>query len=130
MAEVKYKFPKTLGGCADLLYQLRERRLEEQKKVDAIEAEEKALKELIINTLPKSEADGVSGKVAKVRIIRKEVPQIKDYDAFYAYVKKNNAFDLLQRRLNEGAVRERWELGKQVAGVETFHTVTLSVTKA
>ena len=68
------KFPKTLGACADRVYELRAKRLAAQKDVDAIEAEEKALKEHIINTLPKSETTGVAGKVARVTVVTKQVP--------------------------------------------------------
>lgn len=129
MPEVKYKFPKAMGACADRLFQLREKRLEDQKKVDAIEAEEKALKEHIIQTLPKSEASGVAGKIARVTVITKAVPQVKDWDVFYKHVKKTGEFELLQRRLTDTAIRERWDAGKQVPGVESFNAVTVSLNK-
>src|SRR5574344_2166580 len=102
MSEVekpKYKFPKAMGACADKLFELHNKRLAEQKKVDEIAAEESALKNHIIENLPKSEASGVAGKLARVTVVTKQVPQVKDWDLFYAYVKKNNAWDLMQRRL-------------------------------
>ena len=40
MAEVKYKFPKAMGACADKLFELRNKRLAMQKEVDAVAAEE------------------------------------------------------------------------------------------
>jgi hypothetical protein len=124
-----FKFPKTIGACADRLYQLRQKRLEQQKLVAAIEEEEKALKEHIIQTLPKSEATGASGKVANVKVVPKTVPQVKDYDKFYAYVAKNKRFDLLQRRLNDKAIQDMWDNKKQVPGIEPFQTSTVSCTK-
>ncbi len=124
-----FKFPKALGACADLVYSLRQERLAAQKVVDALEEKEKALREHIINTLPKSEATGAAGKLARVTVVTKEVPQVKDWKKFYAYVKKNNAWDLMQRRLSAAAVTERWEAGKEVAGVEAFQAVTLSINK-
>lgn len=132
MSEVekpKYKFPKAMGACADLLYQLRQKRLEMQKEVDKIAAEEAALKEHIINTLPKSEASGVAGKVARVTVVTKEVPQVEDWDSFYKYVKRTGAFDLMQRRLTEAAVKERWEAGEEIPGVKHFQVVTVSINK-
>lgn len=125
----KFKFPKTMGACADRLYELRQKRLEEQKKVDLIEAEEKALKEHIIQNLPKSEASGVAGKVARVTVVTKEVPQVDDWDSFYKYVKRTGAFDLMQRRLTEAAVKERWEAGEEIPGVKHFQVVTVSINK-
>ncbi len=131
MAEKKkvYRFPKALGACADRLYELKEARLVVQKQADAIEQEEKALKAHLIDTLPKSKAEGVSGTVANVKIVRKEVPQVKDYEAFYAHVKKTGSFDLLQRRLNDAAVKERLDAGKVIPGVEVFTAVSVSLTK-
>jgi hypothetical protein len=126
----KFKIPKTLGACADRLYALRELKAAAQKSVDAIEAEYNAIREYVIETLPKSEASGVAGRVGRVAVVRKEVPQVEDWTAFYAYVKKNNAFELLQRRLGDAAVKERWDAGKVVPGVTKFTAVTISLTKA
>jgi hypothetical protein len=125
----KFKFPKTLGACADRVYELRQRRLDAQKVVDTLQEEETALREHIINTLPKSEATGAAGKVARVTVVTKQIPQVKDWQALYTYVKKHNAWDLMQRRLAANAVTERWEAGKVVPGVEPFTAVTLSINK-
>ena len=127
--EVKYKFPKALGACADKLFELRNKRLAEQKKVDEIAAEETALKNHIIENLPKSEASGVAGKLARVTVVTKQVPQVKDWDAFYKYVKKTGSFDLMQQRLIDGAIKERWEAGKEVPGVGHFNAVSVSINK-
>lgn len=129
MAEIKYKFPKALGSCADMLYELRAKRLIQQKIVDALESEEKALKDYIIQSLPKSEASGVAGKLARVTVVTKEIPQVKDWDLFYKYVKKTGQFDLMQRRLTTDAVKERWDAGKEIPGVEHFNAVSVSINK-
>lgn len=124
-----FKFPKTLGACADRVYTLKNERLAAQKLVDSLQEEETALREHIINTLPKSETTGVAGKLARVTVVTKQVPQVKDWTAFYAYVQKHKAWDLMQRRLATTAVTERWAAGKEVAGVEAFTAVTLSINK-
>ncbi len=131
MAEKKkqYKFPKLLGACADRLYKLVEDRRLAQRKADELEAEEKALKEYIINTLPKSQASGVAGKLARVSIDQKDVPSPKDWDKIYKYILKTKSFELLQRRLASQVVQERWEAGKEVPGVERFKVTTVSLTK-
>lgn len=125
----KFKIPKAMGACADLLYTTRQRRLDLQKQVDALQAQETALREHIIDTLPKSEAKGVAGKVAYVKVETKAVPQVKDWEAFQRYVKKTGAFDLFQRRINTAAIEERWANKKTVPGVESFTAVKVSCTK-
>jgi len=124
-----FKFPKTLGACADKIYELRDKRLVAQKLVDAIEAEEKALKEHVINTLPKSEATGVAGKMARATVVTKKVPQVEDWEAFYKHIKKTGDFDLLNRAVSKSAVESRWEAKKVIPGVKAFTAVTLSITK-
>ena len=125
----KFKMPKALGACADRLFQVREQRLAIQKQVEQLAAEESAIKEHIINTLPKSEASGVAGRVARVSVVTKVVPQVKDWEAFHKYVKRTGSFELMQRRLADAAIKERWDAGKEVPGVEHFNAVTVSINK-
>ena len=123
-----YKFPKTMGACADRLHELRTKRLEVQKLVDQFEAEEKALKEYVIQNLPKSDT-GAQGKYYRVSVVTKVVPRVEDWDAFYKYVKKTGSFELMQRRLSDSAVAERWDAGKVIPGVDRFQAVSISLTK-
>ena len=124
-----YVPPKTIGACADRLYELKELKSEAQKAVDLIESEEKALKQHIIDNLPKSDATGAVGKVAQVTVVKKTVPKVGNWDLFYAHVKKTGHFELLNKALTKKAVEERWEAHKVVPGVETYTDVTLSVHK-
>ena len=123
------KAPKTIGEAADRLFKTKLKRLDAQKVVDELAKEEAALKEFIINELPKSNAAGVTGKLARVTVSNKSTPQVKDWDAFNAYVKKHNAFELLQRRLSVAAVEERLEAGVNLPGVEVFFYPHVSINK-
>jgi len=125
----EYVLPADQGLCVDLLYRARERRLEMQRETERVEKLESKIKEHFIETLSAS-STGLAGRVARVQIELKAVPQIEDYEKFYAYVKKNNAFDLLQKRLNEGAAKERLEAGDGAkAGITVFRAKKVSITK-
>ena len=124
-----FKFPKKIGACADKLYELRNKRLKIKKEVDILEEEEKALKLHIINTLPKSEASGVAGKLARVSVGSKPVPQVVDWSKLYKHIKKTGEFDLLGRKASTAAVKERWEAGEEVPGVDHFNVVAVSMSK-
>lgn len=128
--EKEFKIPKALGQAADLLYETRQARLDLQKAVEELQKQETLLKEHFINTLPISQASGVSGKAGVVKVVPKEVYQVKDWDLFYKHVKRTGDFDLLQRRLADAAYKERLEAGKTVPGIEKFMTKTVSITKA
>lgn len=125
------KFPKSLGACADLLHDMREKRLAADKAAAALKADETALVNYIIDNLDKESA-GAIGKHHKVKVVIKQKPQIKDFEAFSAWVKKTGRFDAFQRRLSEQAIMDTLAQPKckGVPGVELFNAVTVSLTKA
>jgi hypothetical protein len=126
--EKTYKFPKSMGACADKLFDLREKRLEMQKAVETVAAEEKALKNHIIDNMDKGDT-GAAGKHHRVQVVKKEIPQVREWEKLYPYITRYKAFDLLQRRINTKAVQERLDDGKKVPGVEIFTAVDVSLTK-
>lgn len=124
-----FKLPKTLAQCADLLYETKAARLAQQKVVDELQAKESLLREHLIANLPKSEASGVAGKVARVTIGTDTIPRVDDWDLLWKHVKKTGQFELLQKRVSNVAVEERWEHGKEVPGVGHFKVVKVSLNK-
>jgi hypothetical protein len=120
--------PKEIGACADLLFSLKAERAKLTKSVKDLEEREALIKNYIIATLPKS-STGVSGKVAHARVVTREVPHVEDWALFYKYVLKTKDFSLLQRRIGEKAIEERWEAKKAVPGITPFTIVTVSITK-
>lgn len=124
-----FRVPKSVAVCADKLYELRRQRQDLQKEVDAMIENEKLLKDYIIRTLPKSQASGAAGKVARVTVEQKETPRCDDWDAFYKHVKRTGDFDLMQRRLSNSAVEERWDNGKKIPGLSKFKYKSVSLNK-
>lgn len=129
MADKTIPLPKSVAGAADKLYTLREARYKLQAQVTKLEAEEGVLREYLIDNLPKSEASGITGRVARAEIVKKRVPQVKSWPDFYKHILRTKDFSLMQRRLNEGAVKERWDSKKVVPGVVAFTALSVSVTK-
>lgn len=123
------KLPQSLGACADRLWGIKQEQAELNRAWEALDAERKAIKEHVIETLPKSEAQGVLGRVAKVVVTTKQVAAVKDWPAFYQHLLKVEDFSLMQKRVSDAAVRERWEAGETVPGVEPYNVVDVSVTK-
>ena len=123
------KIPESLGACADRLYELKAEKSAAQKVVEAIEAEETAIKNYIIDELPKSNASGIAGTKARVTVVTKPVPRATDWMEVYNFILRNDRFDLLQRRLSDAAVKEMWQDGQSVPGVEPFNVITVSINK-
>jgi hypothetical protein len=125
----KLKIPKSMGACADLLFDMKQERLAAEKYAEALKANETALSNHIIDNLPKGD-QGAVGRHHKVVVRTEQIPQVEDWEATYKYIKRTGAFDLLQRRLNTRAVLDRLEDGKAVPGTKMFTAVKLSLTKA
>ena len=124
------KYPKSMGACADLLFDLKQKRLDLDKLAAEAKAAETALVNHIIENMDK-ESTGASGKHHAVRVVTKQKPQLDpdNIEEFYKYVAKNKAWDMLQRRLGEQAVMDRLEAGKKGPGIKMFNAVTVSLTK-
>jgi hypothetical protein len=121
--------PKKLGQVADLLYTERQTRLVEQGLIKDMQSFETRLKDHLIENLPKSDASGVAGSVARATVTTKKVPTVEDWELFYGYIKKKNAWDLLARSLNTAAATERLEAGEKIPGLGSFTLIGVSVTK-
>lgn len=124
------KIPKTLGAQIDKLYALRAERLAVEKQVEAMRADETAMKEAILAHLAKERASKASGKAATASAVTKVVGKVADWTKLWEYAKKRDAFDLFQRRLNNKAWLDRVEGGEKIEGVERETVVELLLTKA
>jgi hypothetical protein len=97
-----------------------------------LKAEESFLKEYLINALPKSDAQGISGKLCRVTVKMKTTYQAKNWDAVWAYCVKNakkGGFAILQKRLSTEAVGEVFAKGSKIDGIEPYNYPDLSINK-
>lgn len=118
-----------LAAKADLYYTKRQERLDLQKKVDDLEKAEKELKAELIDALRSQDATGVGGQLCRVTLVVKQVPQAVDWDEVWKYITRRKAYDLVQRRLSETAVRERWNDHVEIPGIVAFPVSDLSINK-
>lgn len=121
------KIPKNLAQVADLYKQARDKRLAMEKEAAKQGVIEKLYKEHLIDNLPKSKVGGISGQLARVEVVNKDIPFIEDRKKFFAYVRKTNQQELLTQSLNAAAVKERWEAKKKIPGVGKHVVTTLSL---
>ena len=115
----------------DFLYTYKNKDLAKaRKEFKQMEEFVSKLSAYIMQELEDSSLTGASGKVGQVTIKDKDVATVKDWQKFYAYIKRNNAFELLNKAVNQKSVAERWEDKKKIPGVEAFNKKSLSITKA
>lgn len=128
-AQVSVK-SKSLAALVDSLYVMRQERYKAQQAVEKQKKEEdkveaKINKELLLS----KDATGIAGKKARAQIVTKEKVVAEDWDSIWKYILKNKAYDLVQRRLSDTAVKERWNDKKLISGINKIQVQELSITK-
>ncbi len=129
-------YPKTVGGCVDRLYKLKQSFAEEtaaiakiQKKLDKKKANFKALEDHIFDTIKKDKLDGAIGRIAKVKINRRASPIIENREKLEKHLKKHPEDMCVFGGLASRTVKEMWEDGKAIPGLGKFVNISLSLNK-
>jgi len=65
-----------------------------------------------------------------IKVVSSIVPTVKDWDAFYAWIKKNNAFYMLERRPSVTGYRDILAAKKSIPGVESFNKTKIGLASA
>lgn len=128
--------PSSMGRCADLYHDIREMRLAMEKEVEEIKGRETEIQEHIINTLSVGDDTGAAGLKYRAQVVVKPKPRLltgeggDGWGLFTSWVRKNDFFNMLQKRINETAVAEFMDAeGRVPPGLERVNVKTLSVTK-
>lgn len=126
------KLAKKAGGSklAKSLLQL----LAFKKQLKKIEAQASPLKKKmedlanqVIQRYSEDDLTSVKLKGGSVTRVQQVVPQLDDFAAFLEYVQKNDAPELLHKRVTADAYRERTEAGEIIPGVSPFTRVSLRI---
>jgi hypothetical protein len=128
--EVGAPLPASIGLCADEYHHVRELRLAMDKEVAQVKARENEIREHIINSLSKSQDSGAAGLKYRAQIVQKRTFRVVDWGALHSWVRKNDRFDVLQKRLNETAAKD-FEEAERLAlpGTEPVTIPEVSITK-
>ena len=119
-----------IGQLIDNLYAKRAERLELDKRVTGMKAEETELKAQIIELLTNDGLVGAKGHVATVSIKPTVQPKILDWSAVHEWVITNNMPELLQRRITVSFWEALRQDGTLVPGTEVVVVTDLSLTKS
>lgn len=117
----------TLGAATDKMWALREEKRLLAVEEKRINGELTALETVIFDLMDAQDTRKAEGKKAGISIGEATVGNVEDWDAFWPYIVKNKYFHLVQKRVSDPGLRELWEKGKTVPGVQPFTKRTLSV---
>lgn len=138
----KFVPPKKPANGVDQLYETREKRLGLDRESTVLKETEGNLREWLIETIPKSDATGIAGKLARATVVTKVMPVPEDWSKIYKFIvdtymdhvkkktgQQDGVFALLNKALNTSTVSEMWEAGKTVPGVGKFNAKAISLSK-
>ena len=119
-----------IGVLIDSLYSLRQQRLELSKSVEAYKLQETALREQVLEQLDDLKLSKASGSLATCGVKETVEPYVEEWDQLFEYVRAENRFDLLHKRISAPAWRELRELGALVPGTSAITVRDVSLTKS
>jgi translation elongation factor EF-Ts len=119
-----------LGAAIDKAYECRSERIALEKQVTALKKTEEALKEEIAAALEAAGLEAARGSIAMFSYSKKVVPSVFDWDAMHDFVRDNNAFQLLQKRISVAAWTEYADSDLIIPGTEPLELAKYNLTKA
>jgi len=123
--------PMTLADVAEQLVTVNEAIAEQNKTLSALKTEKDQIEEHLRELMTTAGISSFKSGNSHIRLNRSEVPNVVDWEAYYAYIRDNEAFYLLERRPATTAWREECQLlAGVVPGTEPFTRVSISLTKA
>jgi hypothetical protein len=121
---------KTALRLAQAYVAKRAERLIQDGIAEQLKEEEIKLKQQLMDTMEAIGVKAVGDGVRNYALHTVDEPTVADWDTLKAHIRKTGEFELLYQRVNPGSVKERWDLGIAVPGVQKFPVLKLSVTKA
>ena len=119
-----------LGTLIDAVYALRAKRLEMARAVDALKAEEWSRRVELLELLQKYGLAKASGAIATAGQTHSFEPMVTDWEEVWKWIREENRFDLLQKRLSAPAWREINDGGVLVPGTVVQEVWDISLTKS
>lgn len=119
-----------LGTMIDTLYATRQKRLDVTKEVEALKVEEAQMRKLILEMLDEQGMAKASGYMATCGIKKIIEPVTTDWEQIHEFIRIENRFDLIQKRLSAPAWRDLFNTGILVPGTDSVEVRDLSLTKS
>ena len=112
--------PASIGGKIDARQQLKLLKEDAQAVVDAYDEQINAVETALLEQMDREGTTKGGGKSATVSVNESVVPQVEDWDSFYAFIIKKKYTHLLERRPSVTGCRELFETKGAIPGVKPF----------
>lgn len=119
-----------LAALADHYWATRAKRLAADKVAEELKAEESRTEATLIKEMQEQNITAIGGQTVRLALptVPEYVPAVKDWDAVYRHIIATGDFSLLHKRIGANAVKERWDAGETLPGIEKWPVYKLSKT--
>lgn len=118
-----------LSSLVDEYVETRAQRIALEHQAGEFKKLENKQKEAIEATLKLANLATGGSKTYRATVVPDLKPTATDWGLVYAYITAQGAWDIVQRRLTETAVKARWDEGVTIPGITKFPITKLSITK-
>lgn len=122
--------PAELNAAIKKYVETREARLALDKKSAVLKTEEDMLKGLVMREVQGRNTSLYEFKGFVAELKMRAEAEVLDWTALTKHIKDTGEFDLLQKRVTVTAVRERWEVGKEVPGIKQSQVPEIAIKRA
>lgn len=124
------KQPTTAAEIMAELFRIRDERRELAELDKDLGHQYRVLEALMIAKCDEQGATRVSSALGTAVLTETTVPQVTDWDTFYQFIKDNDAFHFLQRRVATAAFREAIEAKQEIPGLTPFSQRSINLRAA
>lgn len=110
----------TLGELIERREQLRDQKRALSAELKEIDAQLDANEGEVLGALDTAGLEHAKINGVSVSISEQTMPSVEDWDKLYAFIKDNDAFYMLQRRVSTGPFREMLTMGEELPGVAQY----------
>lgn len=118
-----------MGALIQQYHEIRARRLALQREADTLEQQEKDLLYDLTMGLDIKRGHLVNEGQYQMKAAPKQVVVVEAWSVLLNHIRDTGEVDLLQKRVTESAVKERWGAGLTVPGTKEDNKWVVTVTK-
>lgn len=116
-----------LGTKVNQFLRLKKKIAAKQKEVDDMRSIAEKMKDELVVLMEDANIEKHGSALGSVTLKKEVIGNVENWPKFYNYIKKNNAFELLQKSVGQGAFREYIEAGERIPGTSKMTRKKLTV---
>lgn len=126
-AVIQENSPRTTADMMARLFEIRSEKAALKDKEKSLSAEADLIEAELLKRMDEQGSTRVSTSLGTAIVTETVLPNVNDWDALYEWIKANDAFHILQRRVSSPAYRELLDTGTELPGTNPYRERSISL---